>query len=86
MIYMETLTTSTLRNIRNKKKWNLVRLEAATGMSSQHISEIENGKRDPRLSSIERIAQALGYTIVLVPTKMAPTVRRFISRYSERKT
>jgi len=82
---METLTTSTLRSIRNKKRWNLVRLEAETGMSSQHLSEIESGKRDPRLSSIERMAEALGYTIVLVPTNTAPAVRRFISMHAERK-
>jgi predicted transcriptional regulator len=27
-------------------------------MSQQHLSEIESGKRDPRLSSIERMAEA----------------------------
>jgi transcriptional regulator with XRE-family HTH domain len=33
-------------------------LSAKVGMSPQHLSEIESGKRDPRLSSIERMAEA----------------------------
>jgi transcriptional regulator with XRE-family HTH domain len=35
-------------------------LSAKVGMSPQHLSEIESGKRDPRLSSIERMAEAMG--------------------------
>lgn len=47
-------------------------------MSPQHLSEIESGKRDVQLSSIERIAAALDVTVMLVPTNMASAVRRFI--------
>lgn len=49
-------------------------------MSPQHLSEIESGKRDPRLSSIERIAQAMGLTLLLVPLDIAPDVRRYIEK------
>lgn len=48
-------------------------------MSPQHLSEIESGKRDPRLSSIERMAEAMGMTVLLVPERMAPDLRRFIA-------
>ena len=48
-------------------------------MSPQHISEIESGKRDPRLSSIERMAEAMGLTVLLVPETMVPEVRRYIA-------
>jgi transcriptional regulator with XRE-family HTH domain len=36
-------------------------------MSPQHLSEIESSKRDPRLSSVERIADAMGLTLLHVP-------------------
>lgn len=48
-------------------------------MSPQHLSEIESGKRDPRLSSIERMAEAMGMTVLIVPEAMAPELRRYIA-------
>jgi len=47
-------------------------------MSPQHLSEIESGKRDPRLSSIERMAEAMGMTVLIVPEAMAPDLRRYV--------
>ena len=49
------------------------------GMSVQHLSEIESSKRDPRLSSIERIADAMELVVMLVPEHMAPDIRRYIA-------
>ena len=45
----------------------------------QHLSEIESGKRDPRLSSIERMAEAMGMTVLIVPEAMAPDLRRYVA-------
>jgi XRE family transcriptional regulator, fatty acid utilization regulator len=73
------LILSALRRHRNQRRLTLEMLSAKVGMSSQHISEIESGKRDPRLSSIERMAEAMGLTVLLVPEKMAPEVRRYIA-------
>jgi transcriptional regulator with XRE-family HTH domain len=42
------------------------------GMSVQHLSEIESSKRDPRLSSIERIADAMELAVMLVPPSSTP--------------
>ncbi|NBT06959.1 MAG: hypothetical protein EBS54_09730 [Betaproteobacteria bacterium] len=44
------------------------------------MSEIESDKRDPRLSSIERMAEAMGMTVLIVPETMAPELRRTIAR------
>ena len=48
------------------------------------MSEIESGKRDPRLSSIERMAEAscdkCRMTVLIVPEAMAPELRRTIAR------
>lgn len=44
-------------------------------MSPQHLSEIDSGKRDSRLSSIERMADALGMTVLIVPLALTPDLR-----------
>lgn len=41
------------------KRHALENVSGIAGMSVQHLSEIESSKRDPRLSSIERIADAM---------------------------
>ena len=75
---MDTFIPASLRRHRNKRKLTLDRLSAKVSMSPQHLSEIESGKRDPRLSSIERMAEAMGLTVLLVPETMAPEIRRYI--------
>ena len=51
---MDTLIPAFLRRQRNQRRLTLEMLSAKVGMSPQHLSEIESGKRDPRLSSIPR--------------------------------
>ena len=74
---METLIPAFLRRQRNQRSLTLENLSAKEGVSPQHLSEIESGKRDPRLSSIERIAEAMGMTVLIVPDAMAPDLRRY---------
>jgi len=76
---METLIPAFLRRLRNQRRLTLENLSAKVGMSPQHLSEIESGKRDPRLSSIERMAEAMGMTVLIVPEAMAPELRRYIA-------
>ena len=76
---METLIPAFLRRQRNRRRLTLESLSAKVGMSPQHLSEIESGKRDPRLSSIERMAEAMGMTVLIVPEAMAPELRRYIA-------
>ncbi len=75
---METLIPAFLRRQRNQTRLTLENLSAKVGMSPQQLSEIESGKRDPRLSSIERMAEAMGMTVLIVPDAMAPELRRYI--------
>jgi transcriptional regulator with XRE-family HTH domain len=75
---MDTFIPGQLRRHRNKRKLTLDKLSAKVSMSPQHLSEIESGKRDPRLSSIERMAEAMGLTVLLVPEAMVPEIRRYI--------
>ena len=76
---MDTLIPAFLRRQRNQRRLTLEMLSAKVGMSPQHLSEIESGKRDPRLSSIERMAEAMGLSVMLVPEHMAPEIRRYIA-------
>jgi transcriptional regulator with XRE-family HTH domain len=76
---METLIPAFLRRQRNQRRLTLENLSAKVGMSPQHLSEIESGKRDPRLSSIEPMAEAMGMTVLIVPEAMAPELRRYIA-------
>ncbi|WP_310644883.1 helix-turn-helix transcriptional regulator [Limnohabitans sp.] len=76
---MNSFIPAILRRFRNLKHLTLVDVSAIAGMSPQHLSEIESSKRDPRLSSIERIADAMELTLVLVPEHLAPDVRRYVA-------
>jgi predicted transcriptional regulator len=50
------------------------------GTPQSNLSAIELGKVDPRLSSVQDIARALGMELVLVPTEVLPTVRALIGQ------
>ena len=50
-----------LRRQRNQRRLTLENLSAKVGMSPQHLSEIESGKRDPR----ERTEQRPGVYLAL---------------------
>lgn len=76
---MDSFIPSALRRQRNQRHLTLDDVSVMTSMSPQHLSEIESGKRDPRLSSIERMADAMGLALLLVPELMAPEVRRYIA-------
>lgn len=76
---MDSFIPSTIRRSRNQRRLTLENVAGTTGMSAQHLSEIESGKCDPRLSSIERIAAAMNLTVMLVPDSMASEVRRFVA-------
>ena len=76
---MHSFIPSTIRRFRNQRHLTLVNVSGIAGMSVQHLSEIESSKRDPRLSSIERIADAMDLAVMLVPEHMAPEIRRYVA-------
>jgi len=49
------------------------------GQPQSHISAIETGKVDPRLSSIVEIARQLDHELVLVPRALVPAVRALLA-------
>jgi transcriptional regulator with XRE-family HTH domain len=53
-------------------------LSNLAGLAQSHVSEIENGSKDPGLSKLIDIARALNLELVLVPRKMLPAVESLI--------
>jgi transcriptional regulator with XRE-family HTH domain len=49
-----------IRKIRLKKKLSQARLATALSVDGAYISNIENGRMNPTLSTLEKIAGALG--------------------------
>ena len=56
-----------LRHLRNQHRLTLEKMSAKVGMSPQNLSEIE------------RMAEATGMTVLIVPEAMAPKLRRYIA-------
>lgn len=55
-----------LKICRSAKKLSLEELAERAGLSQSYLSMIESGKREPTLSSIEKIAAALGIPTPIV--------------------
>lgn len=65
----------TLRRARAVKHLSQRELGERTGVPQSHISKIEQGAVDLRVSSLKAIANALDLDIALVPKKAMPAVK-----------
>lgn len=52
-----------IKTLRLKRGWKQVDLAAHCGFSRIYISQVENGAKDIRISSLEVLASAFGMTI-----------------------
>ena len=52
-----------LRRLRERRNWGQDDLSAASGISREYISRLENGRQDPGLLVLESLAGALGMTV-----------------------
>lgn len=48
-----------IRELRRKRRWRQIDLAAHAELSKTHVSELENGKREVGLNTLERLADAL---------------------------
>lgn len=55
---------SRIRELREAKGWGQRELAERSGVSQSAISDIENGKRDPSIKTVKKVAIALGVTIL----------------------
>ncbi|MDO5746129.1 MAG: helix-turn-helix domain-containing protein [Actinomycetaceae bacterium] len=66
---------SRIRHARQKRKMTLKELGAAVERGSSLISQIENGRREPRLPLLRRIAEALDVDVSYLLKQEAPNER-----------
>ena len=64
-----------LRDAREARGLSQRALSAKAGVPQSHISKIENGAVDLRVSSLVELARALDLELVLVPRKATPAVQ-----------
>lgn len=69
-----------LRNAREARGLSQRALGAKAGIAQGHISKIENGAVDLRLSSLVELARVLDLDLVLAPRKTVPAVNAIIGR------
>ena len=74
MPYATDEILQTLRGARELSGLSQRDLSARIGVPQSHISKIESGATDLRLSSLVEFARALDYELFLVPRKTLPAV------------
>ena len=62
MVQISTKLGQNLKRIRTKKKMSQGDIARALEVHRAYVSGIENGKRNPTLATIEKLANALGVT------------------------
>ena len=67
-----------LKQARIDKHLKQAALGAKLGLPQSHISKIEKGGTDPRLSTVTDMARLLGSELVLVPRELLPVVMALI--------
>ena len=72
-----------LRAVRRARGLSQRGLGARAGLPQSHISAIESGAVDPRLSSVVELARQLDHEVVLVPRALLPAVRALLSGTEE---
>lgn len=70
-----TYIAEAIKAARMEKAISQRALSDKVGIPQGHISKIENGDVDPRLSSVIEIARALDYEVAFVPRALLPAIR-----------
>lgn len=71
-------TIKALKRARLEKTLKQSELGSKLGLPQSHISKIEQGSTDPRLSTVADMARVLDQELVLVPRVMLPVIQAII--------
>jgi transcriptional regulator with XRE-family HTH domain len=52
-----------IRRLRKNRGWKLVELSVETGLGRVFLSNLANGKHEPKLGTVKKLASAFGLTI-----------------------
>ena len=83
MTYATEHIASMLRSAREDRGMSQRALSAKAGLPQSHISKIENGAVDLRVSTLVELARVLDLELVLVPRKAVPAVQAFTQGSTE---
>ena len=75
MNYLSEDIRKSLKAARHNKRLSQRALSAKSGIPQSHISKIESGTVDLRVSSLVTLARILDLELVLVPTSLLPAIR-----------
>lgn len=78
MTYLNDQIVDSLREARQRKGFSQRELSAKSGVPQSHISKIENGAVDLRVSSLVALARVLDLELELVPKKTVPAVKSIV--------
>lgn len=78
MSYSTKHIAQALREAREAKGLSQRELSQSAGVPQSHISKIENGNVDLRLTSLVELARALDLELTLVPRKTVPAVQSIV--------
>jgi HTH-type transcriptional regulator / antitoxin HipB len=79
---MQTINEQ-IRDIRRAHHLSQKALGTAIGLPQSHVSAIETGKVDPRLSNVIEMARRLDQEVMLVPRILVPAVRAMLTGEGE---
>lgn len=68
-----------LKIARQQKRLKQSEFGNKLGLPQSHISKIERGETDPRLSTVVDMARIVDRELVLVPRRLAPAIRQMIA-------
>lgn len=74
-----------LKSIRQSQGIKQSELGKKLGLPQSHISKIEQGANDPRLSTVTDIARVLDQEIMLIPRQMVPHIRALLHGNEEQE-
>ncbi len=78
MAYNTEQIAQALKDARQTKGLSQRALSARSGVPQSHISKIENGAVDLRVSSLVELARVLDLDLALVPRKAMPAVQSIV--------
>lgn len=70
---------TSLQQARTARGLTQAELGALVGLPQSHISKIERGETDFQWTTLEQIANAVGLSVVLVPTALVPVVESIMN-------
>jgi len=74
-----------LKGVRLEQRLKQSELGSKLGLPQSHISKIEQGSTDPRLSTVTDMARLLDQELVLIPRTMLPAIRALIKGDDDQK-